>query len=362
MSSVYNYLHLDVNLTRNSLTIDKLYMVQCTGREHMRVQRILISLFLVVVLPVILQSFFLKGDTQITAEDVTESSLSTVDAENREIMIRILKDDEVFDQSVEDYVCSVLLAEMPASFESEALKAQAVATRTYTLRKIAGAQKHSDADVCTDPGCCQAYKSMLEIDNVDIVEKIRSAVKDTEGEVLIYDGALIDATYFSSSGGRTESAIAVWGKDVPYLQAKDSPEEADTKYYRDQISFEEQELLHQLGFTDTVQSFTYKDITFTDGNGVDTVNICGKTFTGLQLRNLLRLRSTAFDIEIQGDTVIFVTRGYGHRVGMSQYGAQSMAKQGRNHQQILSYYYPNTELVTLDREDLCRLFDKEDIL
>ena len=185
---------------------------------------------------------------------------------------------------------------------------------------------------------------------------------DTHGQVLLYDNELIDATYFSSSGGRTESAVAVWGMNVPYLQAKDSPEETGTKYYREQVSFEKSELLALLGFSDSVHDFTYKDVTYTEGYGVDTINICGVTFTGIELRHLLNLRSTAFDIIDDADTVTFITRGYGHRVGLSQYGAQSMAQKGKTYRQILEYYYQGTVLVTLNHDDLYRLFDKERFL
>lgn len=324
----------------------------------MRAGRILISLLLVFVLPVVLQCFFQSSEQHVVKQEISETVSMQTEGDEQEMTIRVLHEGRIINLDLDDYVCAVLMAEMPASFESEALKAQAVAIRTYTLRKIHGTQKHPDADICTNNDCCQAYKSLENSENTESGRKVRTAVLDTIGQVLLYDHELIDATYFSSSGGRTESAVAVWGMNVPYLQAKDSPEE-DAKYYRDQVSFDESEILSLLGFSNSIRDFTYKDITYTDGYGVDTINICGTMFTGIELRHLLNLRSTAFDIKIAGDTITFITRGYGHRVGLSQYGAQSMAQKGNNYQQILAYYYPDTELMVLDHEDLYRLFDKE---
>lgn len=115
----------------------------------------------------------------------------------------------------------------------------------------------------------------------------------------------------------------------------------------------------KLGLSDSAEVFTYSDISYTDGDGVETVNICGKEFSGIQLRSLLGLRSTAFSIEVEKGNIRFITKGYGHRVGMSQYGAEAMALQGSSYDEILSYYYPDTQLVTLDELEIIRLFDKE---
>lgn len=328
----------------------------------MRGRRFMLVLLLVFILPVVLQDFCQTSEQRVIEEEILETGLLQTEEDKQEMIIRVLHKDKIIDLDIDDYISSVLIAEMPASFEKEALKAQAVAIRTYTLHKIQGTQKHLDADICTYNGCCQAYKSLDEVEDIESVKKVENAVMDTRSEVIMYDGELIDATYFSSSGGRTESAAAVWGVNVPYLQAKDSPEAADTKYYRDQISYNESELLSILGFPGSICDFTYEDITYTDGYGIDTINICGMTFTGVELRHLLNLRSTAFDIKIDGDTITFITRGYGHRVGLSQYGAQSMAQKGNNYRQILAYYYPDTELVVLPIEDLYTLFDKERFL
>lgn len=321
----------------------------------MRWIEIWIPLLLVVVLPGLMFSFFEPVRTEVEATESTEAFVTDVSCD-----ICVLHNGEIMSMDLDEYICGVLLGEMPAAFQDEALKAQAVAIRTYTLRKASKAGKHAEADLCTDPSCCQAYIFPLQYTgSAENMRKISDAVDKTRGHVLTFDGELIESTYFSSSGGRTEAAVEVWGADLPYLQAKDSPGEENTKYYRDEAVFTEEELLMKLGLSDSAEVFTYSDISYTDGDGVETVNICGKEFSGIQLRSLLGLRSTAFSIEVEKGNIRFITKGYGHRVGMSQYGAEAMALQGSSYDEILSYYYPDTQLVTLDELEIIRLFDKE---
>ena len=251
-----------------------------------------------------------------------------------------------------EYLTGVVLAEMPADFAPEALKAQAVVARTYTCRRLK-AGKHDAAAVCTDPGCCQGYCSGADFldrgGTEKALQKVRQAVFDTDGRVLTYAGELIDATYFSCSGGFTEDAVAVWGRDVPYLQAVESPGEEDAPRFSDRVSFSAQELQERLGVSaDGPVSEWFGPMTGTAGGGVDTVRICGREFTGKELRSLLGLRSTAFTVEFGENTAIFETRGFGHRVGMSQYGAQAMALEGRSCEEILGHYYQQTELSRME--------------
>lgn len=306
-----------------------------------------ISFFLVVCLPGILTSVI---PDKYQEEIVTDTTLiQPLQMDRETYLIRLLDGNQVTQMDIEDYVCGVLLGEMPASFSTEALKAQAVAARTYTLRKIGTSQRHPGADLCTDPGCCQAFVFTEQYNgSQEDFRKITGAVEETKGEILTYNGDLIDATYYSCSGGRTEAAVAVWGADIPYLQAKDSPGEEEAKYYRDEMVFTQEQIMEKLNIDPANCRFIYSDITYTDGGGVETINICEKNFSGTQIRNLLGLRSTAFSIVVNGDNVTFVTKGYGHRVGMSQYGAQAMAQEGSDYTQILSYYYPNTKMETMD--------------
>lgn len=255
------------------------------------------------------------------------------------------EDGQVVPMELEIYLAGVLLGEMPADFEPDALKAQAVVARTYTLKS----QKHGAASVCTDSTCCQAYcteTAYLEKGHTQQeLDKIRSAVLETAGMVLTYEGQLIDATYFSCSGGRTEDAQAVWGADVPYLQAVDSPGEEAATHYIDTVTFTTAEFQTKLNaeLTGTPGSWI-GTVTYTDGGGVDTIYIGGSCYSGKAVRQLLGLRSTAFVMTATGDTVTVTTKGYGHRVGMSQYGAEAMAASGSTYDEILAHYYPGTEL------------------
>ena len=252
------------------------------------------------------------------------------------------------EMELETYLVGVVLAEMPGYFESEALKAQSVAARTYTHKTCLSQDKH-DGRVCTDFSCCQAYLTEEEYlgrgGTRQALDKIRQAVADTEGMVLTYEGELIEATYFSCSGGSTEDARAVWGADFPYLRAVDSPGEENAEFYEDTVEFSREEFNRALGLELTGDPADWiGKATSTPGGGVDTIHIGGKTFQGKELRRLLGLRSTAFTMTGSPDGITVSTRGFGHRVGMSQYGADAMSAAGASYREILSHYYPGTTL------------------
>lgn len=261
------------------------------------------------------------------------------------------EDDTTVETALEEYLVGVLLAELPASFDLEAKKAQAVVARTYAWKAALTGGKHGDGSVCTDPACCQAYLSPIvyqEKAGNDGVAAARRAVEETRGEVLIYEGDLIEATYFSCSGGSTEDAVAVWGRDFPYLRATDSPGEEQAAHYTDTVTFTKTEFMAALNvkLEDDHQEWV-GFTTYTSGGGVNTMRIAGKDFSGTELRKLLGLRSTAFTVQAAEDSVTIVTRGYGHRVGMSQYGAEAMAVNGNTYDKILAYYYRGTELTRI---------------
>ena len=267
----------------------------------------------------------------------------------KEILIPVLYADGTVRQTeLETYLLGVVLGEMPAEFEVEALKAQAVVARTYTLRAYEGKSKHDTFAVCTDPACCQAYRRVEDYlaagGNTDSVEKIRSAVRATAGKVLTYGGELIEATYFSCSGGMTEDALAVWGTDVPYLQSVDSPGEEQAAWFTDNVTFTDTQLRELLGLPAQSGAVQFENLTFTNGGGVAELSVDGTRFKGTEIRKLLELRSTAFTVTREGSKVIFHTRGFGHRVGMSQYGADAMAVNGCVFTEILQHYYPGTVL------------------
>ena len=258
--------------------------------------------------------------------------------------------------NMDEYLTGAVLAEMPAFFEPEALKAQAVAARTYARKASVTGGKHGDGSVCTDYTCCQAYQSPKEYLEKggarDDLQKVRSAVLDTSGYVLTYNGELIEAVYFSCSGGKTEDAAAVWGTDYPYLRSTDSPGEENAAHYSETKKFTSEAFQEALGVTlagEPAQWFG--EVTHTAGDGVDSMEIGGVKYSGVELRTALGLRSTAFTITVQDNEIRIVTYGYGHRVGLSQYGADAMAAAGSDFQQILSHYYPGTVLEKCLPED-----------
>lgn len=291
------------------------------------------------------------------------SQNATESAETFSQTICVMDQDTLLEMELDEYILGVILGEMPAEFELDALKAQAVASRTYTLRKVLKQNKHTDARVCTDASCCQAYIRtdyyLSHIGSESDVERVRLAVDETTGQVITYEGNLIEATYFSCSGGMTEDAAAVWGTSVPYLVAVQSPGEESSSFFQKQYRFSKKEFLRKLGIPETTElSESSIRMIATAGGGVDQMEISGMLFSGTQLRMLLGLPSTAFSVTIAADYVLISTRGYGHRVGMSQYGADAMAVEGSTYEQILLHYYPGTELVRLSSEQMKAIFDK----
>ncbi len=318
------------------------------------------DVFLAILMGLILPGILLNGTRILMEQDVPAQTIPMQqeiqsNAES-DLLVNVLWEDGSMGQmELEEYLVGVVLGEMPADFEPEALKAQAVVARTYTLRRKM-TQKHSLGSVCTDSECCQEYLApetyLQRGGSGESIEKVRSAVTQCAGLVLMYEGTLIDATYFSSSGGRTEDALAVWGSDIPYLQSTDSPEEAYSQAYLRTVTMTTEEFQNRLGIRlDGPCEGWFGVVTHTNGGGVKTMEIGDQVFEGTELRRLLGLRSTAFVMTAIGNHVTITTRGFGHRVGMSQYGAEAMAVTGSSFEEILSHYYAGTTLVQyIDKE------------
>ena len=290
--------------------------------------------------------------TNVTSPDIAPESSVPQQGEQTSTMLLpvLMKDGTVQHMDVDAYLTAVVLREMPADFELEALKAQAIVARTYALKRFTEGGKHSENAVCTDSSCCQGYRTeedyLLSGGSREAVEKVRNAVTSTSGMVLTYQNQLIDATYFSCSGGKTEDAQAVWGSDVPYLQSVDSPGEEHATHYTDTVTFTAEEFATLLGQRlDGAAGTWLEEVTYTEGGGVATIRICGKTYQGTTIRQRLGLRSTAFVMTAVGNTITVTTKGFGHRVGMSQYGADAMAVRGNSCERILAHYYPGTNIV-----------------
>lgn len=262
------------------------------------------------------------------------------------------EDDTVSQMDMDSYLVGVVLAEMPVSFEDEALEAQSGGCENLCPEGWETGGKHGDCSVCTRSECCQGYIGdedyLSQGGTEEGLKKVRAAVAAASGWVLTYEGELIEATYFSCSGGSTEDAAAVWGTEFPYLQAVASPGEEKAVHYTDTVRFSAEAFQDALGVTlSGSPGGWFRDVTYTDGGGVDTIVIGGTSHKGTDLRSALGLRSTAFSISTTEDTVIITTRGYGHRVGMSQYGADAMAVTGSTCPEILAHYYPGTTLTKL---------------
>lgn len=320
----------------------------------MNQKQVLICVLCGLVLPLTLLAVTIHRQQPQTEETIPTDTQPTQaqQIEQREEMLAVLTAQGTVEQMPwEEYLTGVVLSEMPADFHPEALKAQAVVARTYTMKRIKAGSKHEGAAVCMDSSCCQGYRSaedyLADGGSEESVDKVAQAVADTGGLVLTYEGEMIDATYFSCSGGSTEAAVAVWGTDVPYLQAVDSPGEENATHYEDQVTFTPESFAQKLGCHGSgAPESWFGSVTYTDGGGVDTMEICGQTYHGTELRRLLGLRSTAFTVSVDNGEIIVETRGFGHRVGMSQYGAQAMAESGSGFEEILAYYYQGTTLET----------------
>ena len=246
---------------------------------------------------------------------------------------------------LEEYLVGVVAAEMPASFNSEALKAQAILARTYALKKISKGEK------LTDTVSTQAYIDKNEMqkkwgnDYNKYYNKIVSAVNSTKGQVVKYNGNYIEALYHSTSNGKTESAKEVWGQDIPYLKSIDSSWDKKTSTYLKIENKGFNTLMKILGID--IDKNTNIEILSKDESGrVSKIRVEDKVYTGVEFRTLLGLRSTDFDIAITENGLEIITRGYGHGVGMSQYGANEMAKLGYNYKEIINHYYQNVKITS----------------
>ena len=268
------------------------------------------------------------------------------------------KDDKSIEEvSLDEYLCNVVSAEMPADFEIEALKAQAIVARTYTIYKILN-KKHDNADICDDSTCCQAWiskekrlerweESKRELN----WKKIETAVNSTRGKIITYQGVPINAFFHSNSGGITEIPINVWGgTGYPYLQSVETSGEDGYTQYLSEASFTYDELLNKLKskYSDIVIDFSNSDdikiLEYTESTRVKTVKFGNHQLSGVETRTLLGLKSTNFEIKNEDGKIKFSVKGYGHGVGMSQTGADSLAKQGSNAENIIKHFYTGVEI------------------
>ena len=270
--------------------------------------------------------------------------------------LRVLDGDTVTEMSFSDYLQGVLRAEMPASFQEDALRAQAVAARTYTYYKMQNGGNHGDtADICTDHTCCQAFLAKEKAadnwgKNAERYEaKIENAVSATDGQVMLYGGTPILAVFHSSSAGETWNSGQVWAQDLPYLQSVSSPEGEGVPNYYSTVELTEAEFREKFlaarpeaDLSGPASEWIRDPVT--DGVHVERITIGGVPVSGPSVRSIFGLRSASFTVETGDGKITFYVTGYGHGVGMSQYGANAMAESGSSWQEILAHYYTGVTL------------------
>jgi len=324
------------------------------------VKKILAFAIMLVIAVVIVIPTLIVGLNNI--DPVSKKSSKVDKSEDVTIKVYMHEQNKIIEMNLEDYIAGVVAAEMPAEFELEALKSQAVAARTYAVKSMfifggSGVASQPGADVSSDFRQSQAYASQEKLKeqwggNYERYwSKILRAVEETRGQVITYNGEFINAVFHSSSGPRTASAKEVWGFDYPYLISVPCTWDQKAPKYNDKKEFALAEIEQLLG-TDTqvvtaVQSGSggaIQVVENTDSGRISQIRVGSKVLSGLAIREKLDLRSTNFKIEIQGNKMVFNTIGYGHGVGMSQYGANGMAKEGRDYRQIITYFYNGVAL------------------
>lgn len=323
---------------------------------------LLLFIFICFSIPIIFTSKTYTVNTNV--DDVKENKEVIIEAtydykKYAQIQLLHAKTKKIEKINLDEYLYGVVSAEMPASFEEEALKAQAVVARTYTIYKIVNNDgKHGKADICDDSGCCQAWISKQdrlskwdENNKKEYWNKIVNAVNTTQGKIITYDGNPINAFFHANSGGATEPPVNVWGgTGYPYLQTVVTNGEDVYSQYSSEVIVTKKEFENKIKevHEDFKIDFKEKDCIkieeYTDGNRVKTIKVGNLKLSGVEMRNIFSLRSANFNITIEGDNIKFEVIGYGHGVGMSQTGADSLAKEGKNYEDIIHHYYTNVKI------------------
>lgn len=333
----------------------------CKGRGGTSVRWITMGVVGIILLVIVIPAFLVRG---LDFWTTPHRPLKTGD----EIMIKVYMHDrgQVMEVDLEEYLKGVVAAEMPAEFDAEALKAQAVAARTYAARHMrmyggSGSFTHPEADISTDPREGQAWCGEEALKNKwgsfnysRYWAKVSRAVEETRGTVMVYNGEMINALFHSTSGGETEDAKEVWGQSVPYLKSVACPWDLNSPRYKSTREFSISELEGLLGADAGVVTAAKNGagdlaqvVEKTTSGRIKRIRIGSKVFEGTTVREKLGLASTKFSCTVNGEKVNFDTVGYGHGVGMSQYGANGMAKDGKGYKDILLYFYKGAELANM---------------
>ena len=322
---------------------------------------------LMTMIPLIPAKLF-TADQQTSAEmaeDISESVAESVPAGTAEPEnYHVLDADtgEILEVPVREYLIGAVGAEMPVTFEPEALKAQAVAAHTYAERQKELADRRPElkgADFSDDASQYQAFYTTEELQKLyadkfeQNYQKLENAVDSVLHEILIYQDEPIIAAFHAMSGGKTESAKNVWGSEIAYLQSVDSSADRNAPQFEQNVSYTAEQVKDMLSasreglFLGTDTEHWFGEAECSEAGTVLQIPVGTSIFTGQELRTIFGLRSAVFQVRYEDKNFIFTTYGYGHDVGMSQYGANAMAVQGADYREILAYYYPETELKTI---------------
>lgn len=263
----------------------------------------------------------------------------------------------VEDIDLDTYLYGVVASEMPANFELEALKAQAIVARTYTIYQIKNGGKHENADICDSSYCCQAWinkeNRMARWEPEKAEEywnKIVKSVNDTKGKIIFYNEEPINALFHSNSGGSTELSINVWGGDYPYFQTVETSGEENYTSYSSEVEISKDDLIQKMleRYSDFKIDFSKEDCMkveeYTTSGRIQKILIGNKSISGVEARTIFGLKSAKFNFEIFENTIKFSVLGYGHGVGFSQCGSDWLAKNGKNCDEIIKYYYKDVEI------------------
>lgn len=320
---------------------------------------ITIVIFLIFLIPIIFTNRRTIQSSISTSKE--KQQLETIEYDySKYSTIKLLHKDtnKVEEVKLDDYIACVVSAEMPVSYDIEALKAQAVVARTYTIYKITTSSKHEEADICDKSTCCQAWiskedrlKKWDEKEATDNWNKIVTAVNDTIGQIITYDGKPINAFFHANSGGKTQVPFYVWGgTGYPYLQVVETSGEDAYSQYSSEAKFTKKEFINKIkeehkDFEIDFDKENCIEITQRDSSDrVVIVKIGNLNLSGVETRTLLGLRSANFTVEISKEEIKFKVIGYGHGVGMSQTGADALAKQGKNYQEIIKHFFVGVEI------------------
>ena len=319
-------------------------------------KKILFSFLFIICLIIIMPIIFSNLKTQeVYSNEIIDEKFDYGEYSN--IKLLHTENGEIEELNLDEYLYGVVSSEMPASFDMEALKAQAVVARTYTIYQIKNGGKHENADLCDSSLCCQAWISKENRlarweDNLkeEYWKKITTAVNETKGKVILYNGEPINALFHSNSGGKTELSLNVWGGNFPYFQTVETSGEENYTSYNSEVEISKDDLVKIMleNYSDFKIDFSKENyiqiIELTEGNRVKKIKIGNKELSGVEARKVFNLKSAKFDVSINGDLIKFSVNGYGHGVGLSQCGSDSLAKQGKNYAEIIKYYYKDVEI------------------